>query len=74
MSELAGNLGGADLETARQAWQRATATDALKPVIVDITFISGAGEQGRALLAAMHRFCARIVAESPSLPRSLSPS
>ena len=63
--ELAGSLCGADAETVYQAWQRVALTDALKRAIVDITFITIADEHGRALLAVMHRFGARIGAHSP---------
>jgi hypothetical protein len=63
--ELAGSLSGADVETVHHAWQTATFTDALKPVIVDITFIKDADEHGRALLVVMHRFGARVIAKSP---------
>ena len=40
-------------------------TNALKPVIVDITFVTHADEHGRALLIVMHQSGARIVAQSP---------
>ena len=64
--ELAGSLRAADAETLRHAWQRAALKDdAVKPVIVDITFVRQADEQGRALLIAMHRSGVRIVAQSP---------
>jgi hypothetical protein len=76
--EFAGSLRGADVETARQAWERAILlsaraegplcalnSNALKPVIVDITFIPHADEPGRALLVVMHQSGARIVAQSP---------
>jgi hypothetical protein len=63
--ELAGSLRGADVETVHQAWQMAALTDGLKPVIVDITFITDTDECGRALLVVMRRFGARIVAQSP---------
>jgi hypothetical protein len=63
---LAGSLRGADAEALHQAWQRAALRDdPVKPVIVDITFIRDADEQGRALLIAMHRSDVRIVAQSP---------
>jgi hypothetical protein len=64
--ELAGSLRGADVETVHQAWQRAALTmDALRPVIVDITFITDADDHGRALLVVMYRFGVRIIAQSP---------
>ena len=63
--ELAGTLGGVDVETVHQAWQGGAFTDALKPVIVDITFITEADQHGRALLVLMHRFGAQIIAKSP---------
>jgi hypothetical protein len=63
--ELAGSLCEADVEVVYQALQRVALADALKPLIVDITFVTEADEPGRALLLAMHRFGARIVAQSP---------
>jgi hypothetical protein len=63
--ELAGTLGGVDVETVHQAWQREAFTDALRPVIVDITFITEADQHGRALLVLIHRFGAQIIAKSP---------
>jgi hypothetical protein len=63
--EVAGSLRGADVETVHHAWLRAAGMDALKPVIVDITFITDADAHGRALLVAMHRFGVRIIAQSP---------
>ena len=63
--ELAGSLRGADVETVYQAWQKAALTDALKRLIVDITFITDADERGRALLAIMHRFGTGIISHSP---------
>ena len=64
--ELAGSLRAADAETLRHAWQRAALRDdPVKPVVVDITFVRDADEQGRALLIAMHRSGVRIVAQSP---------
>jgi hypothetical protein len=64
--ELAGSLRSADTETLHHAWQRAALKeDAVKPVIVDITFVREADEQGRALLIAMHQAGVRIVAQSP---------
>jgi hypothetical protein len=63
--ELAGSLRAADAKTLQHAWQRAAFDDPVKPVIVDITFVRDADEQGRALLIAMHRSGVRIVAQSP---------
>jgi hypothetical protein len=63
--ELAGSLHGADVETLHQAWRREALKDPVKPVIVDITYITHADEHGRALLIAMHQSSARIVAQSP---------
>lgn len=62
--ELAGSLAGVDVETVYQKWQRDAWDDPLKPVIVDVTFPIEADEHGRALLVAMHRFGAQIVAKS----------
>ncbi len=61
--ELAGRLGGVDVETLHQAWQQEAFTDALKSVIVDITLITEADQHGRALLIVMQTFGARIVAK-----------
>ena len=63
--ELAGSLHGVDVETVHQAWQREALEYPAKPVIVDITFITHADEDGRALLIVMHQCGARIVAQSP---------
>jgi hypothetical protein len=63
--ELAGVLRGADVETVHQTWQKAASKDPVKPVIVDITFITHADEPGRALLIVMHQSGVRIVAKSP---------
>jgi hypothetical protein len=63
--ELAGGLGGEDVETLHEAWRREAFIDALTPVIVDITFISEVDQYGRALLVVMHRLGAQIIAKSP---------
>ena len=63
--EVAGELVGADVESLHQAWQGEALTGELKPVIVDITFITEADQYGRALLAIMHRFGAQVIADSP---------
>ncbi len=63
--EVAGKLGGADVETLHQAWQREAFTDEVKPVVVDITFVTGADQYGRALMIMMHRFGTQIIADSP---------
>ncbi len=63
--ELAGSLRGTDAETVYRAWKRAALPDVLKRVVVDITFVTDADEYGRALLVVMHRYGARIVAQSP---------
>ncbi len=62
--ELAGSLGGADVETVYQGWQNEAWNEVLKPVIVDITSITEADEHGRALLVVMHRLGAQIIAKS----------
>ena len=63
--ELAGSLSGKDAEIVYRAWKRAALPDVLKLVIVDITFVTDADEYGRALLVVMHRYGARINAQSP---------
>jgi hypothetical protein len=63
--KLAGSLSGVDVERVYQLWQREAFTDALRPVILDITFVTEADQHGRALLLIMHRFGARIIAKSP---------
>ena len=42
--ELVGTLGGVDVETVHQAWQREAFTDALRPVIADITSVTEADQ------------------------------
>lgn len=63
--ELAGTLGGVDVESLHKAWQREAFTETLRPVTVDITSVTGVDHYGRALLVVMHRFGARIIANSP---------
>ena len=63
--ELAGRLSGMDAETLHQAWQREALDDALRPVIIDITWVTEADQSGRAVLLLMYRFGAHIIAKSP---------
>jgi hypothetical protein len=51
--ELAGPLCGADVESLHQAWQREALHDALRAVVVDITFITETDQHGRALLTVI---------------------
>ena len=64
--EVAGSLSGAEMDNIYQTLQRETRGDTLMPVIVDITFITNADQSGRGLIAAFHRFGARIIADSPA--------
>jgi hypothetical protein len=61
-----------ETETVHQAWQREAFTDALRPVIVGITFITEADQHGRALLVLMHRFGAQIIAKYARIVRDCS--
>jgi hypothetical protein len=71
--ELAGKLRGADAETVYRTWTRAALPNILKHVIVDVTFVTDADEYGRALLVVMHRFGARIIAQSPQSSAIVQP-
>ena len=62
--ELTGHL---DREAARsldQDWRTASSTIGDRRLIVDITFVTDADEQGRALLTRWHREGAQIIAKS----------
>jgi outer membrane protein TolC len=63
--ELAGKLGGADVEAVHQAWQSVALAEGMKPVTADISYVTEADQHGRALLAVMDRFGTRIIADSP---------
>lgn len=52
------------MESLYQAWQQEAFVDTLQPVIVDITSITEADQDGRALLVVMHRFGTQIIAKS----------
>ena len=71
--ELAGSLGGVDVETVYQVWQREAWNHPLKPVIVDITSMNEADQHGRALLVIMHRFGAQVIANSPESSEIVQP-
>jgi hypothetical protein len=64
--KLSGILAGRDAQDVYHAWRTALSILGGRPLIVDITFLSGADEPGRALLALWRRFGASIVAASAS--------
>ena len=63
--ELAGSLSGSGVESIYQAWRTALSVITNRKLVVDITFVNKADEQGRSLLRLWRRKGARIVARSP---------
>jgi hypothetical protein len=64
--ELSGNLNDEGARRLDQDWRTASSIIGVRKLIVDMTFVTGAGEKGRALLARWHREGARLVAISKS--------
>jgi hypothetical protein len=62
--ELSGHLNREGAQRLDQDWRTAMSVIGDRRLIVDITFVSGSDEQGRALLARWHREGARFVANS----------
>jgi hypothetical protein len=63
--ELAGNLSGADAQNVYQAWHTALSIIGARPLIIDISYVVAADEQGRALLRLWQQNGAQIIAGSP---------
>ncbi len=62
--ELAGNLNHEGARRLDQDWLTALSVIGDRRLIVDMTFIAGADEQGRALIIRWHREGARLIANS----------
>lgn len=62
--ELAGDLDNEGARRLEQDWRTASSTIGGRALIVDLTFVTSAGEEARALLARWHAAGARIVAKS----------
>jgi hypothetical protein len=62
--ELAGSLSHQDARRLDQAWRTASSVIGDRKLIVDMTFVTGADEQGRALITRWHREGARLIANS----------
>lgn len=64
--ELAGDLNHEGARRLDRAWRTASPVIGDRKLIVDMTFVTSADEQGRALLACWYRERARLVANSKS--------
>jgi hypothetical protein len=62
--ELAGSLSGNGAQSVGYAWQTALSVIRDRPVVIDITRVSDADDDGRALLLRWQQYGAKIVAES----------
>jgi len=63
--ELAGSLSGNGAQSVRYAWQTALSVIGDRPLVIDITRVSGADDDGRALLLHWQQYGANIIAGSP---------
>lgn len=62
--EIAGNLAGRAARKAYESWRTARLSAGRRPLVVDITHITEADEEGRAVLRSWQEQNARIVASS----------
>jgi hypothetical protein len=62
--ELSGNLAGAEVGKLDQAWRTASSTFGDKVIAVDITYLTGADQEGRALLGRWAGAGAHLIANS----------
>ena len=69
--QLAGSLSGDGAQSVRYAWQTALSVIGDRPLVVDITRVIDADDDGRALLRRWQESGARIIAASPK-SRALS--
>jgi hypothetical protein len=63
--ELAGSLSGNGAQSIRYAWQTALSVIGDRPVVVDITQVIDADDDGRALLLQWQQYGVKIIAASP---------
>jgi len=62
--ELAGDIDNEGARELDQAWRTASSTIGARALVVDITFVTGAENNGRRLLARWHAEGARLIARS----------
>lgn len=62
--ELAGSLSGNGAQSVRYAWQTALSVIGDRPLAIDITRVTDADDDGRALLLRCRQHGAKIIAES----------
>ncbi len=62
--ELAGNLNGEGVRRLAQDWRTASSAIGGRRLIVDMTFVTSADEDGRALIARWNRDGAQLIANS----------
>jgi hypothetical protein len=62
--ELAGNLNDEGARRLDRDWHAASSVIGDRRLIVDMTFVTCAGEQGRALITRWHKGGARLIASS----------
>jgi hypothetical protein len=62
--ELAGDLSSDGARRLEHDWLTASSVIGHRTLIVDITFVTSAGEEGRALLARWHADGAQLIAKS----------
>ena len=64
--QLSGALSGEAVRSLEQTWQTASSVIGTRPLVVDLTNLTGIDTAGRALLERLEREGARIVAASSS--------
>src|SRR6476659_2683818 len=62
--ELAGDLNNEAARELDQAWRTASAVIGDRALVVDMTFVTGAGQDGRSLLARWYAEGAQLIARS----------
>jgi hypothetical protein len=62
--EIVGNLSGAGVGSVEQAWRTANSVLAGRQIVVGLTAVAEADDDGRLLLLSWHRCGARIIARS----------
>ena len=63
--ELAGGISGNGVQSVRYAWQTALSVMLDRPLAIDVTRVSDADNDVRALLLRWQQYGARIIAASP---------
>src|ERR1700676_3697359 len=62
--ELAGDLNNEAARELDQAWRTASAVIGDRALVIDLTFVTGAGKDGRTLLARWYAEGAQLIAKS----------